>query len=225
MRTNLLIVVVVLAALSTPTRTQAQSTDDSFVDVRLMFGLGGGVDREFEGPSVSVADEPDLELTFGAGGAYMVRLHDHFALGGLLALQSWQSEAGDNADQDRNWMFDLSAVPQGIYGVAPNLDIYLSIPMGLTLDILGEEIEGTIQIPFQSVTWERSSLALGFNVGFLLGARFGLGGVGLLAELGYVAHIFSHGAEASTSGVVQTTYEADWNFDLGQFALNLGVFF
>jgi hypothetical protein len=67
------------------------------------------------------------------------------------------------------------------------------------------------------------SAGIGFNVAFMLGARFAVSdGFGLLAEVGYELHSFTHTATATAGGV---EVENDFDVSMGQLAINLGVFF
>jgi hypothetical protein len=191
-----------------PDAAQAQRNrdkGDSYVALKLMLGLGGEADV---GPL-----ESDLKLTWGGGIAYMHPLHRYFALGGQFAVQSWQTEAGDDLNFDRNLYTDLALVPQGKLPL-DGFELYVSVPLGLSVSFPGED-----RFSFGSVMVSQVDPALGFTIGVLFGARVVLdGGVGLLAEFGYTAHSYEH--EVTILGV-----STDWDYDLGQFALHFGVSF
>lgn len=193
----------------------AQDVDDPYFAAKLLLGVAGEGEIEIDG--VPGEGEGDLELSYGAGLQYQNPLHDYFSLGGQLALRSWQSEAGDTANSDRNLLLDISVVPAGRYAVKPEIELYLAIPVGLSLDFWGDDGFAAGNAASAEV-----STGVGFNLGFMVGGRFLLGDdVGLLAELGYQLHSFSHEVDAMAAGV---SVSPEFDVSLGQFAINLGVF-
>jgi hypothetical protein len=212
---------VLLAALANlitahaTAQDKTQSRDQNYFAAKLMLGIGGSVDVGLGNLSAS----GDAELTFGGGFAYMVPLHRYFVLGGQLAVQSWQTKAGDNANAGRNVMGDLTVVPQGRLPLTHDVELYLAMPIGLSLDFLNQanvDVAGVANVDIDP--------AVGFTISFMAGARFGLSeSFGLLAELGYSLHSFSHSASAQAAGVGVSLNNVD--IDIGQFALNAGVFF
>jgi hypothetical protein len=201
---------------------QTQSRDENYFAAKLMLGIGGDVDASIGNASGS----SDAELTFGGGFGYMVPLHRYFVLGGQLSVQSWQSKAGDNANADRNVMGDLTAVPQGRLPLTHDVELYLAVPIGLSLDFLNRSqvTAGVAGLGGASVDVDP---ALGFTVSFMAGARFALAdNLGLLAELGYSLHTFSHSVTVSGNVLgIGGGASTDLDIDIGQFALNAGVFF
>ena len=206
---------------------QAQPTDTSFMDARLTLGLSGEREYEVSTQNVTTISKSDLELTIGGGFTYVYKLIRYVGLGGQVGLLSWQSEAGDAADADRSILLDFSAVAQGILPVVDSVEVYVSVPLGLTLNFLGETDAVGAQIGGVASVTVDADVGVGFNFGLLVGVRLGLvAGVGLLAELGYVAHSFSHDitTEAMVLGFMgSTTTELDYS--LGQLTMNLGAFF
>jgi hypothetical protein len=199
-----------------PARAQDRPLERSYFAAKLMLGIGGEVETEAVGASF----DDDLELSWGAGLQYMVRLHRHFALGGLLGFQSWQSEGRDNADLDRNLLFDLALVPQGVLPVGDDVELYVAFGIGLSLDAIGDD---EINVGGNLVRAEIDT-ALGLALLPVLGVRFAVSrDVGLLAELGYALHSYEHEAQASVVGVGGAS--TDFEISLGQLALNLGVTF
>jgi opacity protein-like surface antigen len=201
---------------------QTQSRDENYFAAKLMLGIGGEIEAGIGNTSAS----SDAELTFGGGFAYMVPLHRYFVLGGQLSVQSWQSEAGDDANADRNLMGDLTVVPQGRLALTHDVEIYLAIPLGLSLDFLSQNqvSAGVAGLGGASVDVDP---ALGFTISFMAGARFWLAdSFGLLAELGYSLHSFSHNVTVQ-AGVLGFGGggSTDLDVDIGQFALNAGLFF
>lgn len=198
-----------------PADAQENSLERSYFAAKVMLGLGGEV--EFDTGVASVDD--DLELSWGAGLQYMARLHRHFALGGLLGFQSWQSDARDDADLDRNLLFDLAVVPQGVLPVGRDLELYAAFGIGLSLDSIGDD---EIAVGGAAVSAEIDT-AVGLALLPVLGIRFAVSrDVGLLAELGYSLHSYEHEAEGAVGGLGGS---ADFDLELGQFALNFGVTF
>jgi hypothetical protein len=201
---------------------QAQSRDENYFAAKLMLGIGGDVDASVGNASGS----SDAELTFGGGFGYMVPLHRYFVLGGQLSVQSWQSEAGDDANADRNVMGDLVVVPQGRLPLTHDVEIYLAIPIGLSLDFLSQDQVGAGVAGVGGASVDVDP-AIGFTVSFMAGARFALAdSFGLLAELGYSLHSFSHDVTVQVGALgIGGGASTDVDVDIGQFALNAGVFF
>ena len=200
----------VVAASSTASAQDLRNGPDGHVFAKLMFGFGG--EGEVEADDLAGIDgEGDLEFSYGLGGGYMHSLHENFALGGQLALVSWQSEVGENADLDRNTLFDISIVPQGKLVVLDNLELYATLPLGLTFDFLGEDDFGNLA---------EVGTGFGFNFALMLGARVAITDeLGLLGELGYTYHSFSHPTETAIGD------GPDLDMTMGQLALNLGGYY
>lgn len=205
--------------LSAPAAAQSDSgsRDEAYFALKLMLGLAGDASVDYGNAS----SNDDLKLTYGGGLAYMVPLHRYFALGGQLAIQSWQTKGGDNLNTDRNVMGDLALVPQGRLPLTHDIELYIALPLGLSLDILNGasyDLLGLGLVQFDADN------ALGFTVSLLFGARFALSdNFGLLAEVGYTRHDFSHDVHAQALGVGATVNGID--VTLEQVALNLGAFF
>ena len=201
---------------SAPARAQESSLERSYFAAKLQLGFGGEVEIETAAGTV----ESDLELGWGAAVQYMARLHKHFALGGLLGFESWQSEARDDANLDRNLLFDLAIVPQGVFPVGRDVELYVAFGIGLSLDTIGDD---SINVGGSLVSAEIDT-AVGLALLPVLGVRFAVSDdVGLLAELGYSLHSYEHEAEASVIAVGGASTEFD--LSLGEVALNLGVTF
>jgi hypothetical protein len=200
---------------SAPALAQERAIQQPYMAAKLMLGLGGEV--EMEAPLGSFED--DLELSWGAGLQYMARLHRHFALGGLLGFQSWQSDGRDDANLDRNVLVDFAVVPAAMLALSGEVELYLALGLGLSMDFIGDN---AVSFGGGLVNAEIDE-AIGFALLPVLGVRFALSrDVGLLAELGYSLHSYEHEAEGTVGGVTGTT---DFDLDLGQLALNFGVFF
>jgi hypothetical protein len=204
-----LIFLCALALSSTALAQDLENSDDGYLAPKLVLGFGGEVEIDPEGPG-SVDD--DLELTYGLGAAYMAPLHQYFALGGQLIVASWQNEAGEEFDVDRSSYVDVSVVPQLKFPVSDSVELYASIPVGLTFNFLGEDEDVD------------AGTGVGFNLALMLGARFAIGeSWGLLGEIGYAYHSFTHTVEVEVP--VAGAVESDVDVSLGQIGLNLGVWF
>jgi hypothetical protein len=210
--TVLAFVVVAWCTRPAAAQTQVESRDDGYFAAKLMLGLAGSASASVG----NVSGSSDADVTFGGGFAYMAPLHRYFVLGGQLALQSWRTSNGNGS---RNLMGDLTVVPQGRLPVTHDVELYVSVPIGISLDFLnqvGANVSGIANVD--------ADPAVGFTFSVLAGARFGLSdNFGLLAELGYTLHSFSHSVTAQALGVTATTGNID--VDIEQLALNLGVFF
>jgi hypothetical protein len=204
-----------LALSSTALAQDLENEEDGHFFAKLMLGLGGEATLDADG----VADpDDDMELTYGAGLGYMHPLHANFALGAQLSVLSWTTDDLDRVDADRSMMFDISLVPQPKFAVSDNIELYASIPLGLTFNSFG----GDDYFSNGAASAEISS-GLGFNLALMLGARFALGeSAGLLAEVGYAYHAFSHTVEVEALGLQA---EGDLDISIGQIALNVGGWF
>lgn len=190
-----------------------ENSDDGHLDVKLMLGLGGEAELDVDNDLGAGDSQDDMELGYGLGVAYMVPLHRYFALGGQLAVFSWTTERLDEANADRNMLIDLSLVPQLKYAVSRSVELYASLPLGLTIDAWGEDEFANAEV----------TGGLGFNLALMLGVRGAIGDSwGLLGELGYVYHAFSHTLEVDTP---VGTAENDFDISTGQIGLNAGVWF
>ena len=228
--------VAALLPLSLAQSARAQEhtqLDDPYIAAKLQLGLGGSVDSSVSSSSRTVSQSSDLGVSFGLAGQYVHPLHKYFALGGALGFLSWRSSSGGSSDGGRNFLFDLAVVPQGKYALLDNLELYLSVPLGLGLDFLNEvNSRNAIFLPAIGAaagSEVEGDAALGFVAGVLLGARFQvMKSFGLLAELGYVYRTFGHTVKTSVgsgSGLVSVSGETDVRVSFGQFALNLGAYF
>jgi hypothetical protein len=193
---------------------EAQSQDESYFALELVLGVGGEAELEVEIPGLGDGTvDADLEASFGGALSWMSPLHRYFVLGAQLGLMSWTVEDAD----DRNLLTDLVLVPQGRLPVSDDLELTLSVPVGLVVDFWGGD-----EFSAAGVMADVSP-GFGFEIGFLLGVRYAVSSsVGLLARLGYVMHSFTHEAEVETP--VGSASE-DFGISLGQPRVQLGVSF
>jgi hypothetical protein len=226
-RTSTAAWVGLLALGALPAQAQeSQSRDDPYFALKLMLGLAGsasgGASINVNGATLNGANgaaNDNLRPTFGGGVQYMHPLHRYFALGGVFAIQSWQSRGGDNANASRNLMFDLSVAPQGRLPIGDSVELYVALPFGLSLDYWNEVAVSTAAVTI------KTDPALGFNLSLLAGARFALSkSAGLLLELGYTMHSFSHDVHVEVPNVISVN-AASIDFTLEQLALNFGAYF
>jgi hypothetical protein len=186
--------------------------DESYFGLKLVLGVGGKASAETTVAGVRGSADTDLDPTFGGAIEYMAPLHHYFVLGGMAEVASWQTDNGN----DRNVLLDLDVVPQLRFPVTGMIELSLGVPVGFSLDFWGGDSVDT------NIAQADISTGVGFNIGGLAGLRVSLvGGFGLLAEIGYQVHSFSHSAEVST---VIGRGSQDFDVSLGQFVVNLGVF-
>jgi hypothetical protein len=204
-------------ALPAVAEAQPKSRDDGYFAPKLMLGIAGNVGFGASAPGgANLSADADPELTFGGGFAYMKPLHRYFVLGGQLALQSWKTK---NSSGDRNLMGDLTVVPQARLPLTHDVELFVSLPIGISLDILNQ-----VGVNVAGIANVEADNALGFTVSLLAGARFALSdGFGLLAELGYTLHSFSHSITVQAPLVTATGGDVDVTIE--QLALDVGVFF
>jgi len=210
MRNVFYVLIAFITVLAVQGRAAADDgLDTPYIAPKLMLGFGGGTSVDFNSDDVFGAiedDDPDLEPSYGIGIAGFNPL-GLFALGGQLSLISWGPDAPDTS---RSLFFEVSALPQLNLALAI-VEVYLNVPIGLTLDFADDEAYG----PGNKV-----STGIGYHLGFMVGARVGLGDLGLLAEVGFIHRAFSHEVENELS---MTTWDVDMELD--QAALNVGVYF
>jgi hypothetical protein len=229
---------LVCSALGIGSSARAQdrrpALDDPYFGVELALGFAGKVD--LAAGSVRLGNTTitangngdsnyDAEVAIGGALRYMRPLHRYFALGARIAVQSWRSDS--NADTGRNIAFDLSLLPQGRVPLSHTIELYLSIPVGLTFDVLNE-IDASADIPaLMTGASVDADPGFGWNLGFMFGSRFAVSrDVGLFAEIGYAVHRVSHDInfDAQVGGVggkVVVDLDVMWS----QLALNAGVTF
>jgi hypothetical protein len=225
-------------ALGTVASAHAQehspALDDPYFGVELMLGFAGKVSIEAGSVEIgdatvtaSNADSEDFDAEVGIGGGirYMHPLHRYFALGARIAVQTWRSDS--NADTGRNVAFDLSLIPQGRVPLSRTVELYLAVPIGLTLDLLNE-IDAAVNFPnLMTGASVDADPGFGWNLAFMFGSRFAVSrDVGLFAEIGYALHSVSHDVHSRLevvggAGEVVASFDVLWS----QVALNVGVSF
>jgi hypothetical protein len=201
----------VCAALlsSTALAQNLENDTDGYFAGKLLLGFGGDAELDIEDLG-GFDPETDMELSYGLGIAYMHPLHENFVLGGQLGIASWTTDAFEDADLDRNSWIDISLVPQVRIAVTEIVELYASLPLGITFDFIGEDDFAGAEI----------GTGFGFNFALMFGARVALDDDwGLLGELGYALHNFTHGTE------ILGQEGPDLEISAGQLQLNLGAYF
>lgn len=221
-----------LCLLALAPSARAQDLDDPYFGVALTLGFAGeaevksasttaenlGITVEGDGETA----EADMEVSFGGAIQYIYPLHRYFALGGRLGALSWRSDAGEG---DRNLVFDLAIVPQLRLPLSAAVELYLGVPIGLSLDLLNE-LDRSVGGAGASASVEADA-GIGFNLAALLGARFALAReVGLFTEFGYSLHSVSHDIHFR-GGIAGAGIDVTAEIDLSwwQLAWNVGVYF
>lgn len=227
-----------LAALPARAQEQRPQLDEPYFGVEVMLGFAGKASLDLNAASaggVSVmidgadGEDVDMELGIGGGVQYIHPLHRYFAIGGRFAVLSWRSDPDVEVERDggRNLAFDLAVVPQARLPLGSAFELYLSIPIGLTFDLLNE-LDASLDIPgLASGAAIDADPGFGFNLAFMLGARFGLSrNLGLFAELGYAIHSVSHEVNFTGRAVgISAGASADMDVTWSQIALNVGLYF
>jgi hypothetical protein len=228
------LLVLLVSTASAHAQERNPALDDPYFGVELMLGFAGKVSLEAGSVQVgnttvtatnSNSTKYNAEVGIGGGLLYMHPLHRYFALGGRLAIQTWRSNS--NADTGRNIAFDLSVIPQGRVPLSRTVELYLSVPVGLTLDLLNE-IDASVNFPnLMSGASVDADAGFGWNLGFMFGSRFAVSrDVGLFAEIGYSLHHVSHDIHTriealGVGGDIAVNLDVVWS----QLALNVGVSF
>ena len=144
------------------------------VSLRAAIGLGGEVEVD------DTSD--DLDTSFGADVVFMHALHKHFAIGGSFGLFSWKGEDAAE-DADRNLLVDLAVRPEVRFDAGRRAQLFVAGSLGGTYSSIGESEFAGGEI----------EAAVGYVVGFELGARFRLGErAGLEVAIGYAFHAAEH---------------------------------
>jgi hypothetical protein len=176
---------------------------------KILLGLGG--DAKVETNLINLSGTDDLETSTGLAGHYEHPFNDYFVLGGCLAFQSWTTAGESDSDIDRNTLMDLSVLPKVRYALNDTAELYIAVPIGLTFDSLNDSF------------YDDADTGAGWNLSFLFGGQLALtDGLGLMGEMGYSTHSFSHTWTLSTP---IGNAKSDYDVSLQQFAVTLGMYF
>ena len=174
MRTSFFLLATLALALCTPAAVEAQDGRRAPGNVRLYggpgFGFGGDLDVDVDGPlggNLQLGD--DLVTTFGfqLGADFVV--HRFIAVGFEYRFGAFNTEGGDDNNNDRSKMFDFAFKPRGRYAFDNlPLEIYLTVPVGLTIPRLSSDVPGDLD---ERVGW---NLGAGGGATYFIGSRFGV---------------------------------------------------
>lgn len=149
--------------------------------------------------------EAELATTYGFNLRGDVPVERYLLLGALFQFGAWRPDL--EPAPDRSYYIDIDFYLRGripIVTDSANFQVWAGVPVGLTLDILGDDVPAV------------SGLGVGWNIGVLAGGAVHFSPkFGLFAELGWLQHRISHDAEPGS----------DLDFRLAQWNLNLGFVF
>jgi len=157
-------------------------------------GFAGDVERD--------SAESPLDSTYGVNVRSDIPVARYLLLGPLFQFGAWRPDT--TPTPDRNYYVDIDLAVRArlpITTSSSNFQVWGGVPIGVTLHFLGDDAPGVAATGF------------GWNVGVLFGGavhftpRFGL-----FAELGWLQHKISHGADVGQ----------DLDFRLTQWNLNVG---
>jgi hypothetical protein len=175
---------------------------------RIALVVGGGFggerslhvnpDADIDVPTISA----DLDPSPVFGLRYIHAMSRYMTLASELRVTRYRADGAD----DRNTLFDFSVMPAGrfVIGIGSyELEPYLGVPLGLTVNLLDADPPGDLG---------RGSV--GFHLGLLGGVAFHMPfGLGVFVEFGWLHH------EAFDKDDADTRYR----LVLNQAALNAGV--
>jgi hypothetical protein len=153
--------------------------------LRILGGLhfGGGGDLRIDPDGGGGTLESSLAPVVGLQGGVDYVMMDYFALGGELRATFFNTSDGADGDLGRSTFIDLDVKPRGRYVFDFPLEVYGTLPMGLTIAAINDD-------------WNADGGA-GFNLGFGGGANyFFTDKIGVNAEMAAIWHWF--GAEYPT---------------------------
>ena len=167
--------------------------------VKPLLGLGGDV------------NDADLDPTFGGAVHYEHPIVELFVLGAYAGIQSWNTTVGNDLGLGRSTLIDISVLPKVRVALNERLELYIAVPVGLTIDFAdGASLGGS-----------DANTGIGWNLQPMFGGQFAIvDGFGIMGEMGYMLHKFSHTLTPSTPGAS----EADVDVDMQQFLITAGVF-
>lgn len=130
-------------------------------------------------------------------------LAKYVLLGPMLQLGAWSADV--EPEPSRSYAIDLDLVLRlrlPITTSGPSYQLWLGMPVGLTIDILGDEVDHV------------APYGLGWNIGVLLGGAVHVSSkLGLFAETGWLQHKLTHTADVGP----------DLDFVLQKWCVNVGL--
>jgi hypothetical protein len=221
--------------------------------VKLGLGVGGSVQVGSDAQTLRSSEDggdpivlapvdatSDLKSpAFTAEVNYIFSVHRNLGIGGLWGFHTWRSEAAEVTREGTSLGVEVGAVIQPRLPVTENLELYLAIPISLTLSIL-KEYKAWAETPHVTPATqdmpempqgdaEHVDPAFGYGLGALVGARYALSrDFGVLLEFGYRRFAFTHNVDFRLS---ETLDNMGSGTTIGlatvtqQFRVNAGVFF
>ena len=166
----------------------------------LAFHLGFGGSVERSGAS------RDLDTTLGFNVRGDVPVFRYLVIGPILNFGAWRPDVRGTSP-DYNYAVDLDLYVRGRLPIELDkvgLSLWAGIPIGLTLDFLGNTEGAALD-----------SFGVGWNVGALAGAAVHFSNrFGMFTELGWMQHKMSHGSGSGSTA-----------FRLSQGVWNIGFLF
>ena len=160
-------------------------------------GFSGDVDVD--------SQEAPLASTYGVNVRSDIPIVPYLVIGPFLQFGAWRPDT--TPSPDRSYYVDIDLALRAripIHADSVNFQLWSGVPIGLTFDFLGEDVESV------------AGMGFGWNVGVLFGGavhftpRFGL-----FTELAWQQHKISHAGDQV----------ADLDFRLAQWSTNLGIVF
>ena len=244
MRGSLTVVVIVLGLLL-PRRGAAQTESqlpEQYLSVKIGLGIAGSVSVSSDAQTLKPTDEGMMvmltaldgksDLKSGAIAAelnYIFSAHRYLGIGALWGFHTWRSQAAEVTVENTSLGFEAGIVIQPRFPVSQSFEVYLALPISLTLSILNEYKAWTDIPHLGKGTAEDVDPTYGYGLGALIGARYALSGrFGLLLEFGYQRFAFTHDV-AFRVDETKDPMGSGTNIPLAaatsQFRLNAGVFF
>ncbi|HKP64770.1 MAG TPA: hypothetical protein VJV78_48880 [Polyangiales bacterium] len=243
-RGSAIFVVAVVGTCFAAARGAAQTTPklpEAYVSVKGGLAPVGSLNADTEGASLGMGDdgmpiefpshqgESALNVAFAAEVGYLFSLHPYLALGPALGVHTWQSNAGKSAGEGGSTGLDLSLVPQARLPLSDTFELYVSLPLGMTLSLLGEYKVWVEQPNHDWGTANDVDPTYGWSFGAYVGARLLIeGNFGVLTELGYQRYAFTHRVEfqvLESKDMMGTGTTLDLALVTQQLRWNVGVFF
>lgn len=157
-------------------------------------GFAGNVERDDV--------ESELVPTLGVNLRGDVPVARYVLLGALFQFGAWRADV--DPAPNRNYYVDIDFFLRfrlPIVTESANFQVWAGVPVGLTLDFLGEDAA------------EASGFGIGWNIGALAGGAIHFSPkFGLFGELGWMQHRITHSADDGP----------DLDFRLGQWNTNMG---
>jgi Outer membrane protein beta-barrel domain len=224
---------LVLAASTSHAQSNPR-LDQDYLALGLALGFAGTVTvnsdavQTDEAMVTALSADSPLGLSVGGAARYVFGLHPYFALGAQFGFDAWRSQQAAAQDRAHSWLFEVGIVPQARLPLDPRLELYLAVPVGLTLSALSEA-ETWIQLlaadnPMFSGVADVDP-RFGYSIGAMLGVRFALvDHFGVLLELGYLRDAVVHPVDVRFSEGTNGT-QVSLEIVTHQFGICAGVFF